>query len=60
MNHLLLLLSPSFSNILLSLLSLKKPSIDPSSLNNYRPITCVLGFKAIGRVFDFIELFNRP
>ena len=22
--------------------------------------TCVLGFKAIGRVFDFIELFNRP
>ena len=23
-------------------------------------ITCVLGFKAIGRVFDFIELFNRP
>ena len=23
-------------------------------------LTCVLGFKAIGRVFDFIELFNRP
>ena len=37
MNHLFLVLSPSFSNILLSLLSLK--NILLTSFNNYRPIS---------------------
>ena len=39
MNHLLLVLAPSFSNILLSLPLLKKHFLDPSSFNNYRRIS---------------------
>ena len=34
--------------------------LSDSCVLSYSCITCVLGFKAIGRVFDFIELFNRP
>ena len=46
--------------VLLADISKWENSKQVALLENLLLLTCVLGFKAIGRVFDFIELFNRP